>query len=333
MMIVGMILGCSAVVRAQEDSGVTMSGIVYDTEECVIGETPYSIAELFVSDDNVIIQKAGASEFIDVYGFDLEGAKHYVSEYAIWTSSNNEVVFADRGRLLAQGKGNAEVTVSYGTDECVIQVTVEENVNYEELLANAISTCDMTNEQRLRYVANANAMVAYSWTPTSTLTGWRGNYAFVAGTTYHGIPYSQTEYQTDLDEFISSLNQADFYSSYTSGGVVMPKYGNDCSGFVSFAYELPRQNTTQLLYSLRNGAYKRIGSYDADNPTYNELMSSYPYMTAGDALVKQGHAMFVASNMSDENYCIMYEQTPGYARTTQWTYTELAEDGYMPFSK
>lgn len=56
-------------------------------------------------------------------------------------------------------------------------------------------------------------------------------------------------------------------------------------------------------------------------------------MVAGDALVKSGHAMFVANNVSSEGYCLMYEQTPGRAQTTRWTYSSLAAGGYMPFSK
>ena len=50
-------------------------------------------------------------------------------------------------------------------------------------------------------------------------------------------------------------------------------------------------------------------------------------------MVKSGHAMFVANNVSSENYCLMYEQTPGHAQTTKWTYSSLAAGGYMPFSK
>ncbi len=316
------------------EESVTLAEVTYNTEENVIGQTPYSINELFVSNDTVEIQYTGESEFIDVYGTDLNGTEYYVSEYAIWTSSNNDVVFADRGRLLAQGVGTAIVTASYGDYQKSITVTVKETIDYDALLGNSISTFDMTSAQRTRYVNNANNMVNYQWTPTKTLTGWKGNYTFTAGTTYRGIPYSQTPNQTNLAAFQTALSASDFYSTYTnSDGVIMPRYGNDCSGFVSFAYELPRQNTTQFVNSLKNGAYEIIGSYNPNNVTTSDLLASYPEMTAGDALVKSGHALFVANNVSSEGYCLMYEQTPGRAQTTRWSYSSLATGGYMPFSK
>ncbi len=204
--------------------------------------------------------------------------------------------------------------------------------------SKAVGHCELgdvvENAQRVRYVSNASGMVSYQWTPTQTLTGWRGQYTFVAGTSYRGIPYSQTPHQTNLASFQTALEKSDFYSTYANAaGVVMPRYGNDCSGVVSFAYEIPRQNTTQFVNSLKNGSYHIVGSYDPNNVTTSDLLNSYPSMIAGDALVKQGHAMFVANNVSSEGYCLMYEQTPGRAQTTKWTYSSLAAGGYMPFSK
>ncbi|MGN0386661.1 MAG: hypothetical protein ACI4EX_12370 [Lachnospiraceae bacterium] len=244
------------------------------------------------------------------------------------------MVYADRGRLLAEGAGEATIKVTYGEFEETIKVKVKKDVDYTNLLENSISTYNMTNEQRVRYVQNANDMVSYRWTPTQTLTGWNGNYTFNAGTTYNGIPYTQSPNQTNLSAFKSALSKTDFYSTYTNtSGVMMPRYGNDCSGFLSFAYELPRQNTTQFVNGVKNGTYRRIGSYDPNNITQSDLLNSYPQMVAGDALVKSGHAMFVANNVSSEGYCLMYEQTPGRAQTTRWTYSSLAAGGYMPFSK
>lgn len=339
LVLAGIVMSSTLITNAQSippiaEESVTAAEITYNTEENVIGQTPYEINELFVSKDTVEIQYTGESEFIDVYGTDLNGTEHYVSEYAVWTSSNNDIIFADRGRLLAQGVGTAVVTASYGDYQKNITVTVKEAIDYDVLLANSISTFDMTSAQRTRYVSNANNMVNYQWTPSQTLTGWKGNYTFTAGTTYRGIPYSQTPNQTNLAAFKTALTASDFYSTYTSSeGVKMPRYGNDCSGFVSFAYELPRQNTTQFIYSLTHGSYKVIGSYDPNNVTTSDLLASYPEMTAGDALVKSGHAMFVANNVSSEEYCLMYEQTPGRAQTTRWSYSSLAAGGYMPFSK
>lgn len=48
-----------------------------------------------------------------------------MSEYAVWDSSDCDVVYADRGRILAENVGNAVVTVSYGEYKQQIQVSVK----------------------------------------------------------------------------------------------------------------------------------------------------------------------------------------------------------------
>ena len=167
----------------------------YDTENNVIGQMPYVINRLIVTKDEITIQYSGESEFVDVIGIDTDGKTYFLSEYAVWDSSDCDVVYADRGRILAENVGNAVVTVSYGEYKQQIQVSVKKCINYEAILASKFDLQNMTNEQRLRYVQNAN------------------------------------------------------------------------------------------------------------------------------------------SNVSSENYCLMYEQTPGRAQTTKWTYSSLAAGGYMPFSK
>lgn len=325
----------NAALEMLQQQEVTVSEIVYNTENSNFGLQPYEINTFSADKSQVTIVESGLSEFVDVYGIEADSdEKVYLSEYAEWSSDNLNVVFADRGRLLAIGSGDAEVSVKYGQFELIIYVTVQSDVDYESIIARNNMARDMTSEQRLRYVGNANSMVNCSWTPSANLTGWRSGYVFYAGQSYRGIPYSQTVNQVNKEGFLNSLGNSNFYSTYyNSQNVAMPRYGNDCSGFVSMAYEIPRQNTTQFINGVKNGTYKRIGSYDPNNLTRDALLSSYANMTAGDALVKEGHALFVASNMSGESYCIMYEQTPYYAQTTRWTYAELANGGYMPFSK
>lgn len=332
------ILGYPLLTNAKENVDMnrelkTMAIEKYDTENNVIGQMPYAVNRLIVTKDEIIIQYSGESEFVDAIGIDTDGKTYFLSEYAVWESSDSNVVYADRGRILAENVGNAIVTVSYGEYKQQIQVSVKEHVNYETILAGTFDLQNMTNEQRLRYVQNANSMVNYKWTPTQNLTGWKGNYVFKAGTTYSGIPYTQSPNQTNLAAFQGALTKSDFYSTYTNSSGKMPRYGNDCSGFLSFAYEIPRQTTAQFVNGIKSGTYKKIGSYDPNNLKQNDLLSSYSKLTAGDAVVKSGHAMFVANNVSSENYCLMYEQTPGHAQTTKWTYSSLVAGGYMPFSK
>ena len=281
------ILGYPLLTNAKENVDMnrelkTMAIEKYDTENNVIGQMPYAVNRLIVTKDEIIIQYSGESEFVDAIGIDTDGKTYFLSEYAVWESSDSNVVYADRGRILAENVGNAIVTVSYGEYKQQIQVSVKEHVNYETILAGTFDLQNMTNEQRLRYVQNANSMVNYKWTPTQNLTGWKGNYVFKAGTTYSGIPYTQSPNQTNLADFQEALTKSDFYSTYTNSSGKMPRYGNDCSGFLSFAYEIPRQTTAQFDYGLKSGTYIQIGSYDPNNLKQNDLLSSYSKLTAGD---------------------------------------------------
>lgn len=89
--------------------------------------------------------------------------------------------------------------------------------------------------------------------PTKDLVGWKGQYIFKKNTRYSGIPYSQTEYQKDDAGFKDALSKSDFYDSYTRFGNTMPKYGSDCSGFVSFAWGVPRETTASFVQKIKNG--------------------------------------------------------------------------------
>lgn len=223
----------------------------------------------------------------------------------------------------------------------VINVTVKEDIS-EELL-NAIDrvsegntvarVLDETSEERQSIVAKARNMTNVAWTPTKTLIGWKGKYTFEAGKVYTGVPYSQTEYQCDEEDFLAAMNSSDFYSSYTRtiNGVtnVMPKYGSDCSGFVSFAWGISRV-TTATLYT-----YPSIGGYEN--------------LQAGDAVVYRvlvgdewlGHAMLVSTNFQtppegsgySEPYVVCYEQNKDKALVSFHTYTSLTNNNYKAISK
>ncbi|AZT89964.1 hypothetical protein ELD05_04465 [Caldicellulosiruptor changbaiensis] len=105
-----------------------------------------------------------------------------------------------------------------------------------KLQSNDSKAGTLSSNSREDIVNKAKKMVEISWTPKKDLVGWRGNFIFAKGKTYKGIPYSQTEYQKDDTGFLESLNKNDFYDYYTRFGIRMPKYGRDCSAFVSFAW-------------------------------------------------------------------------------------------------
>lgn len=111
----------------------------------------------------------------------------------------------------------------------------------------------------------------------------------------------------------------------------MPKYGNDCSAFVSYSMGLTRKNTTQFIAGISSGLYPKVGSYNVTSPSYNDLVNSYQYLQPGDAVVNAGHTFLIDYNGGSAIYA--YEQTPPYAVYTYHTYADMANQKYLPFSK
>lgn len=108
-------------------------------------------------------------------------------------------------------------------------------------------------------IADRYAWGARTYRPDRTVKSKNGvvtNY-FKAGETYQGIPYSQAVYTSahkesgyvgwdlSVSDFVSAVNNSGskFYSGYSTYGQTAPYYGSDCSGFVSWAWDLPYRCT------------------------------------------------------------------------------------------
>lgn len=123
----------------------------------------------------------------------------------------------------------------------------------------------------LNIINRARQMAEVLWTPLTWRWSWGGNESsyknssgakvvsesgkttqgwFEAGETYKGIPYSQavsTGYVgwdgsvKTVDGFVNAVNNSssNFYSGYSYFSRIAPYYGSDCSGFVSWAWDLP----------------------------------------------------------------------------------------------
>lgn len=165
------------------------------------------------------------------------------------------------------------------------------------------------------------------------MVGWRAEKTFSAGVLYRGIPYTQTEFQQNRNGFINSLGNGDFYSYYERFGWRMPKYGNDCSAFVSFSMGLARKTTYDFIAGIKSGLYPKAGSYNAYGPSYYELVNAYRYLQPGDAVVNDGHTFLINYNDPSNGSIQAYEQTPYNATYTYWGYAQMANGAYMPFSK
>ena len=197
--------------------------------------------------------------------------------------------------------------------------------------------------QRDTYVTKARNMANMVWSGSSNIRGWRNEYTFIGGFPYTGMPYSQTYYQVDDNMFFQKLNDSSsgFYSDYgytvENEFVVMPKYGNDCSGFLSFSWGISRHSTLAFVDGIKNGTFPKVGSYNEYSPSYSDLYNSYQYLQAGDAVVRRekigdkwyAHTFLIIASNNDLCYC--YEQTPYYARASFWNWSDLADKHYMPF--
>lgn len=314
----------------------TYSEIHYNTEEVISGSEPYDIVDFVISQDDIQIAANGDSVFVDAQGILEDGTIVELSEYADWNSDNPEIVFADRGRLLGLHTGTATITVTYGDFTKNILSSVLNEID----LAIVISNLNKGKVQLKTQKAATNIgkeMVMCSWTPAKNFRGWRNKFVFEAGKRYTGISYSQTVNQVDNLGYIIAQSKSDFYTDYTriikNEEIIMPRYGNDCSGFVSLCWSITKQTTDGFIKGIINGTYTKVGSYDPKNPSKSELKASYRSLVAGNAVVKGGHIFLIASNNTKDSKVIAYEQTPPKLAYTSWDYDKMAGANYMPFKK
>ena len=315
---------------------INQSAALYNDEMDINEQDYYPILDKGVSDINfeaslsiaqqsANISGTGYSTYVDAI-WQAKGQYFNVSPIALWESDNTDVVIAQQGRLIGVGKGTAMVTVKFRGKEASIQVTVD------NLVASSASRVSGSYTSAQKPIMDkAKAMVNLTWRPTKNLMGWRGTKVFQAGVTYRGIPYSQTPHQEDNLSFPGTLSKAGFYTTFSNGGKTMPMYGNDCSGFVSYAWGIPRNNTSGFVAGIRSGRYAKVGSYNANAPSAADLKASYRRMHSGDAMVKVGHVILVESVQGTNVVC--YEQTPAQAIVSTHSFDELASHGYMPFSR
>ncbi len=89
---------------------------------------------------------------------------------------------------------------------------------------------------------------------------------FFAGKTYKGVPYSQAVstgyvgWDISLSKFIEATKDSGsvFYKNYSSFSRTAPYYGSDCSGFVSYAWDLPYRCTCTSLLKFSEAIGKDI---------------------------------------------------------------------------
>lgn len=309
-----------------------------------------NIEAIEASSTNVVLEMVGDSAFLNVIGRLDNGEKVDLTDWVSFTSSDADVVYPYRGRLLAKGVGETTVTMSYKGLEINVYVTVRAPLTLPDNIPAAMSS----NID----ISIASGMVFCTWMPRKLMKSWvdssTGNYKeYYPGQSYTGVLYTQNDWNTEteflnavaLDDFYVPLPRANMSSTYTQ-----PKYGNDCSGFLSIAWELSyRHNTKELRDGIKSGKFEKVGDYNpADAYTTSstararlktKLLTAYESLQQGDAVVYRndadtaGHTFIIFTNDVSEKKIYAFEQTNPNAELTTWTYSSLAAKYYLPFRK
>lgn len=167
------------------------------------------------------------------------------------------------------------------------------------------------SEGQVSIVRRARQLVEIQWTPVYDLHQWGYEGMFRAGTTYTGVPYGQPAhtayigYDATLSEFLDACENSGsrMYSEYSYYNKIAPYYSTDCSGFVSYCWDLEERETTREI------------------PDVSELVEdqSINGLEVGDCLNNSStHAVLVTGVVRDASGEVVLietmEQTPPIAR-------------------
>lgn len=269
---------------------------------------------------------------------------------------DEEIVTYDRGRIDALCMGTTEIHLFYEDQECVLLARVLSDYNpFEES-----STIEPQTLGAGICMERANACYYYSWTPTQDLTGWREERTYYANITVQGLPYSQwtqaypVTYSFAPISFTQAMGYANFYETQqaptANGSAKCPTYGLDCSGFLSYCIGTNRKTTYGFISGIFDGTYSAVGGYDANQfitygsssysrikPLTEEMKATIKNAYASatryeSALVENDHCRLVISNSPSQKQIGVMEQTPSGTVMKTYSYDELANAGYIPFS-
>jgi len=191
----------------------------------------------------------------------------------------------------------------------------------------------------------ASEMINLSWSPAMNISNQcsldNPRWPYNAGTIYYGVAYNR--YNDPIDNF------SEFYPKVNSISCQYPpcltSYGNECSGFVSIAWKLPkRYNTTAFDCDAKNNA-TACSQYNPSTDDYvtklGEIGSGQSVSRAllpGDAFVKSGSHILLFDSLHYNKITgvndgiVALEQTPPFAiRDSFKIWTDLSS--YRPIRR
>lgn len=201
------------------------------------------------------------------------------------------------------------------------------------IASTAYTSTSLTTNQK-NIVLRARQMAEVKWTPLQWRYAWGGDDSsyvsgnrggtvtdvdgnvtygyFKGGSTYQGVPYSQAVstgyvgWDISINDFIEAVNNTGsrFYSGYSHYSRTAPYYGSDCSGFVSWAWDLPHRCTCSGIV-----------------PYSTKITASLSNLRIGDCLNKtSSHVVLITNIGYDKNGNVVAvevtEQTPCKMRVT-----------------
>ncbi|MGM9613969.1 MAG: S-layer homology domain-containing protein [Oscillospiraceae bacterium] len=201
------------------------------------------------------------------------------------------------------------------------------------IVSTAYTSPSLTTDQK-NIVLRARQMAEVKWTPLKWRYAWGGDDSsyvsnnrggtvkdvdgnvtygyFKGGATYQGIPYSQAVntgyvgWSLSISDFIEAVNDTGsrFYSGYSYYSRTAPYYGSDCSGFVSWAWDLPTRCTCSGIV-----------------PYSTKVTASLSNLRIGDCLNKTSSHVVLITNIGYDkdgnvNAVEITEQTPCKMRVT-----------------
>ncbi len=215
-------------------------------------------------------QTGGGSGLSDEQQLANEAAYLQSAEYAALTAGLTPV---DGG----SGDGTATVSTSHVRSKTL-------TTNQQNIVLRAQQMADVTWKCLVdRYSwggndgsytsANANRNAKVTDTSNSSSIG-----KFLANHTYRGVPYSQAVstgyvgWDISLSDFLTNTKQKNsvFYTKYSDWSRLAPYYGSDCSGFASYAWDLPvRCTCTSMLKYSQYIAYTGLGDLQVGDTLNN----------------------------------------------------------------
>ncbi len=268
------------------------------------GDWQIALADLFNGSRSLAAYSLRANEYVD-NGLTMEEA--LLAEQAFFESPEYEAMMAEEAAAAAYDGVSA----------------------YATSVVSTALTNGSASQNQINIAKRARQMSEVEWTPLTDRYAWGGSSAyrsitdvdgtvsetyFVAGKTYRGIPYAQAVYtgyvgwDLSISDYSNAVNDSGskFYSGYSTFNKTAPYYGSDCSGFVSWAWQLN---------------YRRVCSGIGNAAVSKNMGTNYNNIQLGDCLNDcSTHVVLVTDigyNASGQIVSIeITEQTPAKMKVT-----------------